>query len=87
MPCKSVAEELGLRVHQRETFTKWEASYACNMSMIWKIEWACANLECFQLPEGINLIVVVSFGLFVPPRIIRASKYGGLNVHPSFLPE
>ncbi|RAH83347.1 methionyl-tRNA formyltransferase [Aspergillus japonicus CBS 114.51] len=40
------------------------------------------------LPKGpINLIVAVSFGLFVPPRIINGAKYGGLNVHPSLLPD
>ncbi|KAK4158509.1 Methionyl-tRNA formyltransferase [Chaetomidium leptoderma] len=40
-------------------------------------------------PDGdpINLIIAVSFGLFVPPRLIHASKYGGLNVHPSLLPD
>ncbi|KAL2152645.1 hypothetical protein VTH82DRAFT_5829 [Thermothelomyces myriococcoides] len=37
--------------------------------------------------ESINLIIAVSFGLFVPPRLIHASKYGGLNVHPSLLPD
>ena len=37
--------------------------------------------------EPINLIVAVSFGLFVPRRLLRAAKYGGLNVHPSLLPE
>lgn len=31
--------------------------------------------------------MAVSFGLFVPPRILNAAKYGGLNVHPSMLPE
>lgn len=35
----------------------------------------------------INLIVAVSFGLLIPPRIINGSKYGGLNVHPSLLPD
>lgn len=30
---------------------------------------------------------MVSFGLFVPSRILNSAKYGGLNVHPSFLPE
>ena len=35
----------------------------------------------------INLIIAVSFGLFVPPRILRPARYGGLNVHPSLLPE
>ncbi|KAL7936944.1 formyl transferase [Trichoderma chlorosporum] len=62
VPCKSVAEHLGLKIHQRETFRGWST------------------------PEGTNLIVVVSFGLFVPPRILNSAKYGGLNVHPSLLP-
>ncbi|CAI7574790.1 unnamed protein product [Penicillium manginii] len=39
-------------------------------------------------PNGpINLIIAVSFGLFVPPRILNAARYGGLNVHPSLLPD
>lgn len=44
-----------------------------------------------QLPKpggkDINLIIAVSFGLFVPPRLLDAVRYGGLNVHPSLLPE
>jgi len=36
-------------------------------------------------PE-INLIVAVSFGLLIPMRIINGATYGGLNVHPSMLP-
>ncbi|KAM0344647.1 hypothetical protein ACHAPU_007242 [Fusarium lateritium] len=63
VPCKLLAEDLGLKVHQRETFTKWD------------------------LPEGTNLVIAVSFGLFVPPRILKSAKYGGLNVHPSLLPD
>ncbi|GLA59876.1 methionyl-tRNA formyltransferase [Aspergillus tubingensis] len=40
------------------------------------------------LPGGpINLIIAVSFGLFVPPRLLNGAKYGGLNVHPSLLPD
>ncbi|KAJ5347764.1 hypothetical protein MYU51_009779 [Penicillium brevicompactum] len=39
-------------------------------------------------PSGpINLIIAVSFGRFVPPRILNGAKYGGLNVHPSLLPD
>ncbi|KEF53315.1 uncharacterized protein A1O9_10763 [Exophiala aquamarina CBS 119918] len=34
----------------------------------------------------INLIVAVSFGLLIPMRIINGATYGGLNVHPSMLP-
>ncbi|KAK5634583.1 hypothetical protein RRF57_010296 [Xylaria bambusicola] len=30
---------------------------------------------------------LVSFGLFVPARLLRAAKYGGLNLHPSLLPD
>ncbi|KAL8975289.1 MAG: hypothetical protein Q9197_000501 [Variospora fuerteventurae] len=35
----------------------------------------------------INLVIAVSFGLLVSPRILKLAKYGGLNVHPSILPE
>ncbi|KAI1389495.1 Formyltransferase [Hypoxylon trugodes] len=38
-------------------------------------------------PEKTNLIIAVSFGLFVPPRLLLKSQYGGLNVHPSYLPD
>ena len=38
-------------------------------------------------PSSINLVIAVSFGLLVPPRILGLAKYGGLNVHPSLLPE
>ena len=48
-------------------------------------------LNALQPPESqgltINLIVAVSFGLFVPRRVLEGAKYGGLNVHPSILPE
>jgi methionyl-tRNA formyltransferase len=35
----------------------------------------------------INLVVAVSFGLLVPPRILGLARYGGINVHPSLLPD
>ncbi|KAF2622276.1 Formyltransferase [Macroventuria anomochaeta] len=38
-------------------------------------------------PFSYNLVIAVSFGLLVPPRILGLAKYGGLNVHPSFLPD
>ncbi|KAF2127429.1 Formyltransferase [Dothidotthia symphoricarpi CBS 119687] len=38
-------------------------------------------------PIPINLVVAVSFGLFVPPRILNLAQYSGLNVHPSLLPD
>ncbi|KAI8624860.1 Formyltransferase [Xylariaceae sp. FL1651] len=62
-PIRSLASHLGLRIHERDTFTGW------------------------SMPDEINLIIAVSFGLFVPPRLLRAAKYGGLNVHPSLLPD
>ncbi len=37
--------------------------------------------------ERCNLIIAVSFGLLIPPRILGTAKYGGLNVHPSMLPD
>jgi methionyl-tRNA formyltransferase len=38
-------------------------------------------------PKPCDLIVTVSFGLFVPSRILGTARYGGLNVHPSLLPQ
>lgn len=38
-------------------------------------------------PNPFDLVIAVSFGLFVPPRILNTAKYGGLNVHPSLLPD
>ncbi|PBP25037.1 hypothetical protein BUE80_DR003979 [Diplocarpon rosae] len=67
VPIKAAAEELGLSVHERDTFTGWELPEPND--------------------EPINLIIAVSFGLFVPPRILKAAEYGGLNVHPSILPQ
>jgi methionyl-tRNA formyltransferase len=38
-------------------------------------------------PYTPNLIVTVSFGLLVPARILKSATYGGLNIHPSLLPD
>ncbi|MCJ1404133.1 Methionyl-tRNA formyltransferase [Xylographa trunciseda] len=40
-------------------------------------------------PEGhaINLVIAVSFGLLIPARVLENANYGGLNVHPSLLPD
>ncbi|CAK7232705.1 Methionyl-tRNA formyltransferase [Sporothrix bragantina] len=68
-PVKVLATELGLPVHERDTFTGWTPPPS-------------------EVPEtAINMIVAVSFGLFVPKRLLRAARYGGLNVHPSLLPD
>lgn len=39
------------------------------------------------MPPHINLIIAVSFGLFVPIRLLQAARFGGLNLHPSALPD
>lgn len=38
-------------------------------------------------PTPISLVIAVSFGLLVPPRILNLAHHGGLNVHPSLLPD
>ncbi|PNH29687.1 hypothetical protein VD0002_g8745 [Verticillium dahliae] len=63
VPIKSTAQELGLPIHEINTFTGWTPSF------------------------NMNLIVAVSFGLLVPPRLLRSAQYGGLNLHPSLLPD
>ncbi|KAI1773516.1 Formyltransferase [Hypoxylon cercidicola] len=41
----------------------------------------------WDMPPHTNLIIAVSFGLFVPPRLLRRARFGGLNLHPSALPD
>ncbi|KAI1091917.1 Formyltransferase [Rostrohypoxylon terebratum] len=41
----------------------------------------------WNMPPNINIIIAVSFGLFVPPRLLNQAHYGGLNIHPSLLPD
>ncbi|KAK1780875.1 formyl transferase, partial [Copromyces sp. CBS 386.78] len=73
VPIQSLAQELSLPIHIRDTFTGWS------------LPQKTGGPDGGE-PEPINLIVAVSFGLFVPPRILNQAKYGGLNVHPSLLP-
>ncbi|RPA91253.1 Formyltransferase [Choiromyces venosus 120613-1] len=44
------------------------------------------NLPDNIFGEKINMLIAVSFGLFIPAQLIKDAKYGGLNVHPSLLP-
>jgi len=69
-PIKATAQDLGLRLHQIDSFTQWSPP----------------KYEAQECPN-INLVIAVSFGLLIPPRIINNSHYGGLNVHPSMLPD
>ncbi|KAH9808837.1 methionyl-tRNA formyltransferase, mitochondrial-like [Teratosphaeria destructans] len=62
-PIQAVAKDLGLPLHELDTFTGWRP------------------------PGHVNLVVAVSFGLLVPSRILNGAQYGGLNIHPSLLPE
>lgn len=45
------------------------------------------SAAAWSSPTYINLIVAVSFGLLIPAPVINAAKYGGLNLHPSLLPD
>lgn len=37
--------------------------------------------------NSFNLVIAVSYGKLIPAEFIAKCKYGGLNVHPSFLPK
>ncbi|KAI1806822.1 Formyltransferase [Daldinia bambusicola] len=60
------------------------------VALVAKLQLPIHRLDTFtgwDMPPKTNLIIAVSFGLFVPPRLLRGAKYGGLNLHPSFLPD
>lgn len=87
-PLFSLAEELGLPVHKRDTFTGWELPPPGHVrhhetGEVLRHPAAYENSQ----RQPFNLAVAVSFGLFVPPRILRSLRFGGLNVHPSMLPD
>ncbi|OAA62544.1 methionyl-tRNA formyltransferase family [Niveomyces insectorum RCEF 264] len=83
-PVQQLATALGLRVHVRDTFTGLTPPLV-------DVDVAPAAAAAAAAPttttSPFNLIVAVSFGLFVPARLLRAARYGGLNVHPSLLPD
>ncbi|KAG9237538.1 formyl transferase [Amylocarpus encephaloides] len=37
--------------------------------------------------EKISLIIAVSFGLFIPAQVLQDTEYGGINIHPSLIPD
>lgn len=43
--------------------------------------------EINALPNDFSLVVAVSYGGLIPQQFLANTKYGGLNVHPSFLPQ
>ena len=47
------------------------------------------NDDTYSLIDSIpaDVIIVCSYGLIIPPRILKAKKYGCLNIHPSLLPK
>lgn len=91
-PLQKLARELNLPLHMRDTFTGWDLPLCGHVCHPRTEEKTCFphptkhGLPC-RPPQRFNLIIAVSFGLFVPPRIINSVKYGGLNLHPSLLPD
>lgn len=45
--------------------------------------------ELLQLIDSINadIIIVIAYGFIIPAAILKAKKYGCLNIHPSKLPQ
>ncbi|KAK0635872.1 formyl transferase, partial [Bombardia bombarda] len=87
LPISILAKELKLPLHQLDTFRGWEASKQADDPP----PFHSMTNRPLKIPqnydEPINLIIAVSFGRFVPKRLLTAVKYGGLNIHPSFLPD
>ncbi|KAG0175374.1 hypothetical protein DFQ30_008766 [Apophysomyces sp. BC1015] len=45
------------------------------------------TLDNWEVPGKFDLGVVVSFGYFIPPKVIESFEKGAINVHPSLLPK
>lgn len=90
-PLFHLATELGLPIHQRDTFTGWSLPLPGRVTNtktgVCEIHPHPSGTLRHRSHLGFNLLIAVSFGLFVPPRILDTLKYGGLNIHPSLLPD
>ncbi len=45
------------------------------------------KIVSFFEKEKPDLVIVVSFGLFLPKKVLNVPKFGSINIHPSLLPE
>lgn len=45
------------------------------------------NFRHWGTAYSYNIVIAVSFGLLIPKKAIEAAQYGGLNIHPSLLPD
>lgn len=90
-PLFHLAESLGLPIHQRDTFTGWTLPLPGRVTHpktgVKTIFPHPSGAHVHRRYEEFNLLLAVSFGLFVPPRILQSLVYGGLNIHPSLLPD
>lgn len=90
-PLQHLADSLGLPVHHRDTFTGWDlplpgrVTHAKTGAVT--IHPHPSSQHRHRTHHPFNLLIAVSFGLFVPPRILSTLTYGGLNLHPSLLPD
>lgn len=91
-PLFALAESLSLPIHQRDTFTGWTLPLPGRVTNpktgdVTIHPHPDPSQHPHRSPVPFNLIIAVSFGLFVPPRVLSSLAYGGLNVHPSLLPD
>ncbi|PSR97632.1 formyl transferase, partial [Coniella lustricola] len=90
-PLYHLAESLALPIHQRDTFTGWDLPLPGRVTHPKTGVKTIFPHPTSTLPHRpystFNLLIAVSFGLFVPPRILNRLRYGGLNIHPSLLPD
>jgi hypothetical protein len=88
---KLEAAKLGLSVHQTSPATDFRMTgYQVSSAR------ACSKFNILRIcqlpapPAGVaqwDVGVVVSFGYFIPRRIIESFKHGLVNVHASLLPK
>jgi len=43
--------------------------------------------EVKEMLEGVDIVLVSSFGSFLPSSVLSIPKYGTFNLHPSLLPK
>jgi methionyl-tRNA formyltransferase len=76
-PLYKYAKSLNMIVHQAPPKTLND----------WNLPLTPDGLQHLKKGKAFDLAVVVSFGYFIPSRILSSLHHGAVNVHPSLLPK
>lgn len=72
--------------NQKTLLSCYKISQACNLSLFQSRNLSMSKIADTVKKLAVDIIVVVSYGLILPQKILNIPKFGCINVHGSLLP-